>query len=63
MKATRDWGPCSCDCGRTIVPGCEIVMMDGAMYLAGHQNNRRTRQMAAVEPDEDVAKKKPRKGR
>jgi hypothetical protein len=58
MKATKDWGPCSCDCGKNISSGCEIVMLDGAMYLSGHQNNRRTRQMAAIPVEPAPAKKK-----
>jgi len=57
MKATKDWGPCSCECGKSIVPGSEMVMFEGAMYLAGHEKERRTRTMAAVKRD-DVPPKK-----
>jgi hypothetical protein len=56
MKATRDWGPCACQCGSNITPGSEMVMFEGAMYLAGHEQQRRTRSMAAL-PKSDGARK------
>jgi hypothetical protein len=61
MKATKDWGPCGCDCGKTIASGDEMVMVDGALYLAGHENNRRTRIMPAVKREE--MEKERKKGR
>ena len=57
MKATKDWGPCCCECGITIAPGSEMVMFEGAMYLAGHEKERRTRTMAAIRRDEVTPKK------
>ncbi|MBD3242431.1 MAG: hypothetical protein GF331_17710 [Chitinivibrionales bacterium] len=48
MKATRNWGPCACECGKNIGPGDEMVMFEGAMYLAGHEKERRTRRMNAI---------------
>ncbi len=43
MKATKDWGLCNCDCGEHIKPGSEMTILDGSLFLAGHENNRRTR--------------------
>jgi len=51
MKATKEWGLCSCECGKTIKAGDEMVMFEGAMYLAGHEKERRTRTMAAIKKD------------
>ena len=48
MKATRNWGPCACECGKQIRSGDEMVMFEGSMYLKGHEQARRTRKMAAV---------------
>lgn len=48
MKATKSWGSCSCECGKEIKTGDDMVMFEGAMYLAGHEKERRTRTMAAV---------------
>lgn len=61
MKATRNWGPCACECGKEITSGDEMVMFEGAMYLAGHESQRRTRTMAAVKRDAPPpSKAKPR---
>lgn len=47
MKATRNWGPCACNCGRDIQPGDEFSMIEGAMYLRGH-DEKATRNIPAV---------------
>jgi hypothetical protein len=47
MRATRDWGPCACDCGKNIVPGEEMTIVEGQMYLIGHEE-RKTRQIQAI---------------
>jgi len=52
MKATRDWGPCSCECGRSIKTGDEMTMFEGAIYLAGHEKDRQTRRMNALSDDD-----------
>jgi hypothetical protein len=36
MKATRDWGKCTCGCGETIKPGVEMGINEGALILKGH---------------------------
>ena len=51
MKATKDWGPCNCDCGEHIKPGDEMVNVDGNLYLAGHENLRRTRFIETVKKE------------
>ncbi|MBD3420243.1 MAG: hypothetical protein GF398_09025 [Chitinivibrionales bacterium] len=56
MKATRNWGPCSCNCGETIVPESEFEMIGGAMYLKGHEG-KATRQIPAVKKCEKAANK------
>lgn len=53
MKATRNWGPCACECGKSIGPGDEMVMFEGGMYLAGHEKERRTRRMNVIPTDTD----------
>ena len=61
MKASRNWGPCSCSCGENISTGDDFVMFEGAMYLAGHEE-RRTRSMPAIPTGKKkAAKKKARK--
>ena len=55
MKASREWGPCSCNCGKSISTGDEFVMLDGCMYLVGHEE-RRTRQIPVVKRDEPPKK-------
>jgi hypothetical protein len=47
MKASREWGECSCNCGHTIKVGDEMVIVEGMMYLVGHEE-RKTRQMQAL---------------
>lgn len=54
MKATRNWGPCGCECGRNIMVGDEMTMIEGAIYLAGHEKDRRTRRMATLSDDSDA---------
>lgn len=56
MKATKEWGPCSCDCGSRIMAGDEMNVVDGALYLAGHENNRRTRFIKAIPKEEEPRK-------
>lgn len=58
MKATKDWGPCNCDCGKHINPGDEMTIVDGSLFLAGHENNRRTRFIEAIKKDEEPKKVK-----
>ncbi len=43
MKASKEWGYCSCECGNKIMPGDEMVNVDGFLFLAGHEENKRTR--------------------
>ncbi len=50
MKASKNWGACACKCGKSICQGDEFVIIDGSMYLMGHQD-RRTRQMPAIKPE------------
>jgi hypothetical protein len=60
MKATKDWGLCNCDCGEHIKPGDEMVVLDGSLYLVGHENNRRTRFIETIKKDaspDDIPKK------
>ncbi len=60
MKATKDWGLCNCDCGEHIKPGDQMVVLDGSLYLSGHENNRRTRFIETIKKDKepkDTAKK------
>ena len=59
MKATKNWGPCACQCGKSITPGSKVVMFEGAMYLNGHEKERRTRSMAAIRKDTVPPKKAP----
>jgi hypothetical protein len=61
MKSSRDWGACSCDCGKNISNGDEITLVDGVMYLAGHENNRRTRTIAIVPSDKPEKQRKAKK--
>ena len=42
MKATKDWGQCSCDCGKSINKGDEFVIIEGDMYLLGHDEKSKT---------------------
>lgn len=49
MKASKDWGPCGCNCGESIKNGSEFVIVDGTMYLVGHED-RRTRTIPIVPP-------------
>lgn len=51
MKATKDWGLCNCDCGEHIKPGDEMVVLEGSLFLAGHENNRRTRFIETIKKD------------
>jgi hypothetical protein len=37
MKASKDWGPCACNCGESIRQDAEFVIVEGAMYLCGHE--------------------------
>jgi len=53
MKATKDWGLCNCDCGEHIKPGDQMVVLDGSLYLAGHENNRRTRFIETIKKDKE----------
>jgi hypothetical protein len=57
MKASKDWGPCRCNCGKNICSGNDFVMIEGAMYLEGHEN-KRTRQIPAVKPEPEREKSK-----
>lgn len=39
MTATKFWGACSCfECGRNIQAGDPITILDGSLYLAGHES-------------------------
>ena len=58
MKSSKNWGACSCDCGKNISAGDEISLVEGIMYLAGHENNRRTRQIAIVQSEKTDKKHK-----
>ncbi|MBD3346327.1 MAG: hypothetical protein GF401_14830 [Chitinivibrionales bacterium] len=50
MNATKNWGLCFCNCGKNILPGDEFVIVDGGMYLAGHEI-KATRHMPAIQSD------------
>jgi hypothetical protein len=39
MKASKDWGPCSCNCGKSISKDAEFVIVEGTLYLSGHDKN------------------------
>jgi len=56
MKASKDWGPCRCNCGKNIQTGSEFVMIEGAMYLAGHES-KRTRHIPAIKPEREPPEK------
>jgi hypothetical protein len=47
MKATKDWGQCSCDCGKSINKGDEFVIIVGDMYLLGHDEKSKATQRSA----------------
>jgi len=38
IKATKNWGPCACNCGKDIQSGDEFAMVAGSMYLRGHES-------------------------
>ena len=54
MKSSKDWGPCSCDCGKKILPGDEMSVVEGSLFLAGHETNRRTRYIKTIKKDGDI---------
>ncbi|MDD5675292.1 MAG: hypothetical protein PHC61_14070 [Chitinivibrionales bacterium] len=56
MKTSKNWGPCSCDCGKNMEAGQEIVIFDGSLYLAGHENRRKTTQISVVKKEENKPK-------
>jgi len=37
MKATKNWGQCACECGKIIGVGEEMIILDGCVFLAGHE--------------------------
>lgn len=37
ITATKHWGACACNCGKTIETGSEFAMVSGLMYLRGHE--------------------------
>ncbi len=51
MKASKDWGLCNCDCGEHIQQGCDMVVVEGSLYLAGHEVNRRTRFIETIKKE------------
>ncbi|MBD3321141.1 MAG: hypothetical protein GF350_08620 [Chitinivibrionales bacterium] len=55
MKATKNWGLCFCNCGQSIKPGDEFVIVDGGMYLAGHEV-KATRNMPAIKSGSSTKK-------
>ncbi|MBD3392007.1 MAG: hypothetical protein GF418_08035 [Chitinivibrionales bacterium] len=38
IRATKNWGPCACNCGKVIGSGDEFAMVSGSMYLKGHES-------------------------
>jgi hypothetical protein len=60
MIASKDWGPCNCNCGKNICKGDEFVIVEGSMYLLGHEE-RRTRQIPAFKTQESTPKGKTKK--
>jgi hypothetical protein len=50
MKASKVWGPCACNCGKVIGSGDEFVLIEGAMFLVGHEE-RRTRSIPVVKSE------------
>jgi len=51
MKASKDWGACSCNCGKAISKDAEFVIIEGSLYLSGHEKN-------GEKPQKPAAKKK-----
>lgn len=47
MIASKDWGPCFCNCGKNISRGDEFLVVNGGMYLRGHEE-RATREIPAI---------------
>jgi len=37
MEATKNWVQCSCECGKIVGVGEEMIILDGSAYLAGHE--------------------------
>ena len=38
IKSTKFWGPCACDrCGKNIVAGDELSIVQGLLYINGHE--------------------------
>jgi hypothetical protein len=60
MIASKNWGPCCCNCGKAVNKGDEFTIVEGSMYLLGHEE-RRTRQMPAVSSKAKSPKEKSRK--
>ncbi len=58
MKASKEWGPCNCDCGTRIKAGDEMIVIDGDFFLAGHENARRTRFIETIKKGEKPKKLK-----
>ena len=52
---------CACECGKNISPRSKMVIFEGAMYLAGHEQEHRTRSMAAIRRDKKPSSAKARK--
>ena len=52
MKASKDWGPCSCNCGKSISKDMEFVIVEGTFYLSGHNKNREKPQTPATKKRE-----------
>ena len=38
ITATKNWGPCACNCGKMIETGSQFAMVSGSMYLRGHES-------------------------
>ena len=57
MIASKNWGPCCCNCGKNINKGDEFTIFEGSMYLLGHEE-RRTRQMPTIKTSGKASKGK-----
>jgi hypothetical protein len=60
MQASKEWGECACNCGKTIKAGDQMTIVEGMMYLLGHEE-RKTRQMQALGGGESKKSKKEKK--